>query len=104
MTYETAFTPLASLAGGAMIGLAAVLLMLLMGRILGATGILAGVIGFGDRAGWPLRAALLAQARCEHARALRAHFARNTSDLQKSRHLQKSRDTERHNGGTKQKN
>lgn len=41
---ETVFTPLASLAGGALIGLAAVLLMLLRGRILGATGILAGVL------------------------------------------------------------
>lgn len=60
MTYETAFTPYASLAGGAMIGLAAVLLMLLLGRVLGATGILAGVFGFGDRAGWPVRVAILA--------------------------------------------
>ncbi|WP_224815379.1 YeeE/YedE family protein [Hasllibacter sp. MH4015] len=41
---ETAFTPWASLAGGAMIGLAAVLLMLVAGRIMGATGILAGAL------------------------------------------------------------
>lgn len=41
---ETEFTPWASLSGGAMIGLAAVLLMALHGRIMGATGILAGVI------------------------------------------------------------
>lgn len=56
----TAFTPLASLAGGALIGLAAVLLMALHGRILGATGILTGAVlptGPGDR-GW--RVALLA--------------------------------------------
>ena len=50
----TAFTPLASLAGGALIGLAAVLLMALHGRIMGATGILTGAFlptGPGDR-GW----------------------------------------------------
>lgn len=40
---ETAFTPFQSLGGGALIGLAAVLLMLALGRIMGATGILAGV-------------------------------------------------------------
>jgi len=39
---ETAFTPWASLLGGALIGLAATLLMALNGRIMGATGILAG--------------------------------------------------------------
>lgn len=51
---ETAFAPLPALAGGMMIGLAAVLLMATLGRILGATGILAGAIlpeGPGDR-GW----------------------------------------------------
>lgn len=41
---ETAFTPWASLAGGAMIGTAAVLLMLVAGRIMGATGVLAGAL------------------------------------------------------------
>lgn len=41
---ETAFTPWASLAGGAMIGTAAVLLMLVAGRIMGATGVLAGAV------------------------------------------------------------
>lgn len=41
---ETDFTPLASLTGGVLIGMAAVLLMALRGRILGATGILAGVL------------------------------------------------------------
>lgn len=40
----TDFTPYASLAGGLLIGLAAVLLMLSHGRILGATGILSGII------------------------------------------------------------
>jgi uncharacterized membrane protein YedE/YeeE len=56
---ETAFTPGASLAGGAMIGLAAVLLMALHGRILGATGILGGLLRFNDPADWRLRAALV---------------------------------------------
>lgn len=41
---ETTFTPFASLAGGILIGLAAVLLMLLRGRIMGATGVLAGAL------------------------------------------------------------
>lgn len=41
---ETAFTPWASLGGGAMIGAAAVLLMLVAGRVMGATGILAGAL------------------------------------------------------------
>lgn len=41
---ETAFTPVASSVGGALIGAAAVLLMLLRGRIMGATGILAGTL------------------------------------------------------------
>jgi uncharacterized membrane protein YedE/YeeE len=40
--YETAFTPWASLGGGVLIGLSAVLLMLVLGRVMGATGILAG--------------------------------------------------------------
>lgn len=53
-TLPTAFTPVASLLGGALIGLAATLLMLVHGRIMGATGILTGAIqpeGEGDR-GW----------------------------------------------------
>lgn len=56
----TEFTPLASLAGGALIGLAAVLLMTVHGRIMGATGILTGAFlptGPGDRS-W--RIAILA--------------------------------------------
>jgi len=55
---ETAFTPLQSLAGGALIGLSAVLLMLVSGRIMGATGVLAGAIWGPEDRGW--RLALLA--------------------------------------------
>ena len=40
----TEFTPIASLFGGALIGLSAVLLMLFQGRIAGMTGILSGVL------------------------------------------------------------
>jgi len=39
MTTTTAFTPIASLAGGALIGLAAVMLMAFTGRIAGVSGI-----------------------------------------------------------------
>jgi uncharacterized protein len=56
----TDFTPWQSLGGGALIGLAAVLLMALHGRILGATGILGGVLRFEDWSDWRLKAALLA--------------------------------------------
>lgn len=41
---ETTFTPAASTLGGVLIGLSAVLLMAGLGRIMGATGILAGAI------------------------------------------------------------
>lgn len=41
---ETIFTPFASFGGGLAIGLGAVLLMLGLGRILGATGIMAGLV------------------------------------------------------------
>jgi len=41
---ETVFTPFASLGGGLLIGLGAVLLMLGLGRIFGATGILSGAV------------------------------------------------------------
>lgn len=41
---ETVFTPYASLAGGGLIGLSAVMLMALLGRIMGATGILSGAV------------------------------------------------------------
>lgn len=52
------FTPWRSLAGGALIGLAAALLVLLQGRIAGISGVLGGLLGAasGDR-GW--RAAFL---------------------------------------------
>lgn len=56
----TDFTPWVSLGGGALIGLAAVLLMALHGRILGATGILGGLLRFDDPSDWSLRAAIVA--------------------------------------------
>lgn len=56
----TAFTPLASLAGGILIGLAAVLLMLLHGRIAGATGILAGALIPASFADWSWRIMIIA--------------------------------------------
>jgi uncharacterized membrane protein YedE/YeeE len=48
----TEFTPVAALIGGALIGLSAMLLMLLTGRIAGISGIMAGCLAFvgGDRA------------------------------------------------------
>lgn len=51
---ETLFTPYASFGGGMLIGLGAVLLMLGLGRILGATGILSGLVFAQNRAerGW----------------------------------------------------
>lgn len=56
----TEFTPFASLLGGALIGLAAVLLMAVHGRIAGMTGIVSGLlVPQGD---WGWRAALLAGA------------------------------------------
>jgi uncharacterized membrane protein YedE/YeeE len=49
----TEFTPLVSYAGGMLIGLAAVLLMLFWGRIAGMTGILAGILPpFGSDVRW----------------------------------------------------
>lgn len=57
---ETAFTPVASLAGGVLIGLAATLLMLFLGRIMGATGILAGLVQPASGQDFAWRAALLA--------------------------------------------
>jgi|SRR5687768_17377617 uncharacterized membrane protein YedE/YeeE len=49
------FTPLSAAIGGALIGLAAVMLMLLAGRVAGISGIAAGIFGVGaiDRA-WRL--------------------------------------------------
>jgi uncharacterized membrane protein YedE/YeeE len=57
---ETSFTPLASLAGGVLIGLAATLLMLFLGRIMGATGVLAGLVHPASGEDFAWRAALLA--------------------------------------------
>lgn len=57
---ETVFTPLQSLGGGVLIGLAAVILMATMGRVMGATGILAGVLQPAGMADWSWRAAVLA--------------------------------------------
>ncbi|MGE0502234.1 MAG: YeeE/YedE family protein [Rhizobiaceae bacterium] len=54
----TEFTPFASLAGGALIGLAAVMLMALHGKIAGMTGIVAGVIP-PAASDWAWRAAFL---------------------------------------------
>lgn len=56
---ETEFTPWASLGGGVLIGTAATLLMLLHGRVFGATGILGGLFRFNDPDDWVLRAALI---------------------------------------------
>lgn len=58
---ETAFTPLAALAGGTLIGLSAVLLMATQGRIAGMTGILAGILP-PVPADWGWRIAFLAGA------------------------------------------
>lgn len=56
---DTVFTPWQSLGGGVLIGTASVLLMLFLGRIMGATGILAGVIAPTSMADWSWRAAVL---------------------------------------------
>ncbi len=56
----TDFTPWTSLGGGLLIGLASVLLMATFGRIMGATGILAGFFTPSSKADWSWRASLLA--------------------------------------------
>lgn len=56
---ETAFTPIQSLGGGALIGLAAVLLMATVGRIMGVSGILAGVVQPANVSDWSWRAAVV---------------------------------------------
>ena len=56
----TEFTPFQSLIGGTLIGLASVLLMLTLGRVMGATGILAGFMQPTSPRDWAWRAALLA--------------------------------------------
>jgi uncharacterized membrane protein YedE/YeeE len=55
----TTFTPFASLFGGALIGFATVLLMLMLGRIMGATGILTGLLAPQSVQDWVWRAAIL---------------------------------------------
>ena len=57
---ETVFTPFQSLSGGALIGVASVLLMATMGRVMGATGILAGFFQPANLQDWTWRAAVLA--------------------------------------------
>jgi uncharacterized membrane protein YedE/YeeE len=56
----TQFTPYQSLLGGALIGLSAVLLMLVHGRIMGAIGILCGFIMPATGRDWSWRSAVLA--------------------------------------------
>ena len=58
--FETSFTPWASLTGGALIGVSATLLMLFLGRIMGATGIVAGALQPSSSADFAWRAALIA--------------------------------------------
>ena len=57
--FETAFTPWTSLGGGVLIGLSAVLLMLVSGRVMGATGILAGLFAPASAHDFGWRAALV---------------------------------------------
>lgn len=56
----TEFSPIASLFGGSLIGVSAVLLMLSLGRIMGATGILAGAIFPQSLQDWGWRVAVIA--------------------------------------------
>ena len=56
---ETEFTPWLSLAGGLLIGAAAVALMALLGRILGATGIVGGLIHPSSREDQMIRLAMI---------------------------------------------
>jgi uncharacterized membrane protein YedE/YeeE len=57
--FETAFTPWQSLGGGLLIGTSAVLLMLVSGRVMGATGVLAGLVAPVSRADATWRLVLL---------------------------------------------
>lgn len=59
MNTITEFTPIASLAGGVLIGLAAVLLMAFHGRIAGMTGILSGLLPPVIAPDWGWRAAFV---------------------------------------------
>jgi len=57
---ETTFTPVSAALGGAMIGLATVMLMALRGNVFGATGILAGFLSPLSSGDWAWRAAVIA--------------------------------------------
>lgn len=57
---ETTFTPYASLGGGILIGIASVMLMATLGRVFGATGIMAGLLQPSSSSDWSWRALLLA--------------------------------------------
>ncbi|MFV0299232.1 MAG: YeeE/YedE family protein [Hyphomicrobiaceae bacterium] len=63
----TDFTPLQSLAGGMLIGLAAVILMATNGRIAGMTGILGGLMPPWSGTDWLWRLVFLAAAICASA-------------------------------------
>lgn len=56
---ETVFTPYMSLGGGLLIGLGAVLLMLGLGRIFGATGVMSGLVFVDSKDEFLWRAALV---------------------------------------------
>lgn len=56
----TEFTPLASLAGGVLIGLSAVMVMALFGRIAGIAGITRGATGMSGAGDWGWRLAFVA--------------------------------------------
>ncbi len=56
---ETLFTPFTSFSGGLLIGLGAVLLMLGLGRIFGATGVLSGIVFVENREELTWRLALI---------------------------------------------
>ncbi|ADZ72680.1 YeeE/YedE family protein [Polymorphum gilvum] len=56
---ETDFTPIAALAGGALIGLASAVLMAVHGRIAGVTGILGGLLPTMRERDWGWRAAFI---------------------------------------------
>ena len=63
MTIDFAsFTPMASLVGGVMIGVAALLLMLLHGRVMGISGILVGIVRPAARDDMPWRLLFVAGA------------------------------------------
>jgi uncharacterized protein len=55
----TGFTPIASLIGGGLIGLSAVLLMLFLGRIAGISGILSRLLPPHEDSATPIRAAFI---------------------------------------------